>query len=382
MESLVDGGYVLITVGELANVCAARKSGALSFMALRVWLATHEQRARRAQGAGEARYDLPELKNLLGESATLPRIARSIRELSAQGLITWSRSRIEHTRDLTSGAASLAAELGTSHKRLVPVPRRLLRALFRHKSPSEVMAAIAHLIRCLFKRGVEIANYGLVKASWVASVFGVAERSVHSARKWLAKEGFLTQEYVHQLVKNRFGAKFVVSLRPALARTLGRKRAGRTKSAPPSLTNTPYRSLNQYRPAAARSSGVCGTRTLPKRAAEVGPPTIRNILPEDLKQIPRLEVLYEQAVKANWLGRSEANFRNFVCAALRATRAGGRVGAIFVGIVRKGLWHHITTEQEERAVSVLRRYRSRSCVSNADAAVSELVRTVLNGGRG
>lgn len=351
-------------------------------MALRVWLATHEQRTRRVGREGDAKYDFPELRNLLGNGATVPRVARSIRDLKSLGLLDWSSRRIDHTGDLTADAASLAAELGTHHRRTVPVPRRLLRALFRHKRPSEVMAAIAHLIRCLFKRGSEIANYGLVKASWVASVFGVAERSVHSARKWLTKEGFLTQEYVHQLVKNRFGAKFVVNLKPALAGRLGRSGGGRPKFAPPSLTKTPYRNLNQYRPTAAGSSGVCGTRTLPKRAAAESPPTIRNILPEDLKQIPRLESLYEQAVRASWLGRSEANFRNFVCAALRATRAGGRVGAIFVGIVRKGLWHHITTEQEERAVAVLRRYRSRSCVSNADAAVNELVRTVLNGGRG
>jgi hypothetical protein len=79
------------------------------------------------------------------------------------------------------------------------------------------MAAIGHLIRCLFKRGRQIANYGLVKASWIASVFGVAERSVHSARKWLTREGFLTQERVHQLVMNRWGGKFLINLAPKLA---------------------------------------------------------------------------------------------------------------------------------------------------------------------
>src|SRR5690349_396652 len=125
MESLVEGGYVLITVGQLANVCAARKAGALSFMALRVWLATHEQLARRRGGVGEATFDFPELRNLLGGSATLPRIAKSVRELSALRLLDWSRSRIAHTGDLTSDAASLAADCGTHHKRHVPIPRRL-----------------------------------------------------------------------------------------------------------------------------------------------------------------------------------------------------------------------------------------------------------------
>ena len=80
---------------------------------------------------------------------------------------------------------------------------------------------------------------------------------------------------------------------------------------------------------------------------------LRNILPEDLKKLPRLEELYRQAVRARWLPDSEANFRNFICAALRATRAGGRVGAIFVGIVKRGLWHHITYDQERDALALL-----------------------------
>jgi hypothetical protein len=103
----------------------------------------------------------------------------------------------------------------------------------------------------------------------------------------------------------------------------------------------------------------------------------------------RLELLYEQAVSANWLSHSEANLRNFVSAALRATWAGGRVGAIFVGIVRRRLWHHITQAEEDRALSVLKRYQERrpdafrrsSLDARQVASVgkaSELLNTVLN----
>src|SRR5262249_1732582 len=62
------------------------------------------------------------------------------------------------------------------------------------------------------------------------------ERSVHGARSWLRREGFLSEEYVHQLVKNRFGGKFLVNLKAENRRS----RVGRSKSAPPLLTKIPY----------------------------------------------------------------------------------------------------------------------------------------------
>jgi len=382
METSVAGGYVLVTVGQLANVCAARKDGEISFFALRVWLATLEQRHRRTNTKRPARYKTAELQALMG-SATAGGIERAIAELSITGLLSWSDTSIEHTTELRPGAASLASQLGTNFMRLVPIPRRILRALFRHKSPSEVMAAIGHLIRCLFKRGRKIANYGLVKASWIASVFGIAERSVHSARKWLAREGFLTQERVHQLVMNRWGGKFLINLAPKVA---GR-RAGANGFAPPLLTKTPYRSTNNQIEVARAEAGV---RSEPG-PGKSRPPTIKNIFADDLKHLPRLEELYRQAVRANWLRESEANLKNFVCAALRATRAGGRVGAIFVGIVKSGLWHHVTQEQENDALAFLRRHREHADPMRVKPverdrrgqrpvfAVAALVPTVLNG---
>jgi hypothetical protein len=238
------------------------------------------------------------------------------------------------------------------------------------------MAAIAHLIRCLFRRGGKIFNGGLVSSSWVASVFGVGERSVHSARRWLRSLGFLTEERVHQLVMNRFGGKFLISLERPEAKT------PRAESAPPSIlkrgTLRYFENQINNKPAFA-APGV--------RADEQGKPTLRNVQFEDLKKLPRLEELYRQTVEAGWLEASEASLRNFLCAALRATQAGGRVGAIFVGIVRKKLWHHVTQAQEDRAMTVLKSYRARKpdafsasggAIENPDPRVFELVKTVLN----
>lgn len=371
-----------ITVGQFANVCEARKSGRIGFLSLRVWLAAHEQRAKRCTARGRVLFTAKELSRLV-HGTTERAVRNALFELRANQLLDWSEDRIQFPVGLHPEAAELANSLRTKSDRPVPVPRFVLRGLFRHKRPSEVMAAIGHLIRCLFKDKQEIRNHGLVKASWVASVFGVGERSVHSARNWLVRAGFLTQEVVHQLVMNRWGGKFSVRLlQPVSAGAKSIAQSAKGKSAPPSFNRSKILQYQENNKPAYAASGVC-TENLPE-------PTIRSIRPEDLRQMPRLEKLYRQATEAGWIPNCEAGIRNFVCAALRATRAGGRVGAVFVGIVRKKLWHHVTQEQEDRAMRVLKGYRERHqgafgvCVEQAKgeggvpAAVSQLVATVLN----
>lgn len=156
------------------------------------------------------------------------------------------------------------------------------------------------------------------------------------------------------------------------------------ESAPPRSSTSTKIFQNQLNNKPAKTaSGVC--------KADLPEPSLRMVRPEDLRQMPRLEKLFEQAVQARWIEDCEAGLRNFVCAALRATRAGGRVGAIFVGIVRRKLWHHVTQEQEDRAMKVLKGYRERnpgafggSTVAQRDPAlgaqaIAQLVETVLNG---
>jgi hypothetical protein len=76
--------------------------------------------------------------------------------------------------------------------------------------------------------------------------------------------------------------------------------------------------------------------------------------------MPRLAELYRQAIAAKWLSPGEANLRNFLCAALRANRVSATPVRVFVGIVKKKLWHHVTQEQENRALHVLKRFRDRN----------------------
>ena len=98
---------------------------------------------------------------------------------------------------------------------------------------------------------------------------------------------------------------------------------------------------------------------------------MRNIRVGDLQRLSRLRALYAQATAAKWLAHSEANFRNFVAAAARATRVNGDAVRIFVGIVRRGLWHHLAIADEERAIGALKRERERSAGRKAEAPENE-----------
>ncbi len=87
-------------------------------------------------------------------------------------------------------------------------------------------------------------------------------------------------------------------------------------------------------------------------------PTIRNVRLEDLQSFSHTEELYWQAVERRVIEHSENNALNWLAAAVRAksVRDGDPV-RVFVGIVRRRLWSHVTQEQEERARQALARYR-------------------------
>ena len=88
-----------------------------------------------------------------------------------------------------------------------------------------------------------------------------------------------------------------------------------------------------------------------------------DIKPEDLREMPRLEALYRQAVARKWLPDCENSIRNFVGAATRSRQVEGNPVKIFVGIVKKGLWHHVTQAQEDMGLKNLNCYRAKNPLS-------------------
>lgn len=384
MQTRVPGGYAVVTVQQLTNLCALKEAGRISFAALRVWLAAVEQLQKRCGAKHSVRFTHQELQRLaggVGERSLL----QALRELTREGLIYWSETRIELLSPELPEALALREQLGTSLKRPVPIPRRILRLLAKHTKPAEVIAAIAHLIRCLFKQGRALNLKGFVRAEWVAATFRVSVRAVYAARAWLIRLGVLLEVPVHQLVMNRHGALFLVRAEalPGAAKP-NRKSAGLLKSSTRSCT-----SKNQIKekdkPALRAPTGY--------RGGSCKPPTLSDIVPDDLKRLSRLEALYRQAIQARWLTESELSARNFLAAAVRAVRVSTDPARIFVGLVRKGLWHHVNLAEESRAIEAFARHErqtgrrfGQSPLANADPrnSMRQMIdRTVLvNRGEG
>ena len=88
-------------------------------------------------------------------------------------------------------------------------------------------------------------------------------------------------------------------------------------------------------------------------------PELNNIKARDLRDIKRLEVLFQQAVDAGWLSRNEANALNFVSAAVKATRARGDQVRTFQDIVKTNNWKEIHQQEEDKARQMLAAYRER-----------------------
>lgn len=342
----VQGGYRAITVGELIELIVARNSGKISSSALRVYLGCHLLVASREAAKAKApRYTLTELRQRVGGDLSESRLEKALEELKKTNILTYQETAIHFHSSVTPEVVEIAKALGTSTARPVPIPRYVLRILARHTKPAELVAALGHLIRCLFIKRSRISSKGFVKSSFLASVLGISERVVHSARKWLESMKILEPVKVAQWILNRFGACFRVRLSHGTP-------AKKTKFAPP-IKNSKELHTNHKnnKPTEAVNAGFC--------IDLIKNPTLTDIQTEDLKRLGRLEQLYQQALERGWFAHSEFSIRNFVSAAARATRVAGNPAKVFVGIVKKRLWHHITQAQEDHAMSVLKRYREK-----------------------
>lgn len=94
----------------------------------------------------------------------------------------------------------------------------------------------------------------------------------------------------------------------------------------------------------------------PTRPAAPGPPTLRDVTLEDLRDVGRVLALGEQARVRGWITGSEADRLHVVAAAVHARRVGQAPGALFVALVRAQRWEVLTQEDEDTAWGGLRDY--------------------------
>ena len=441
-------GYLCLTVAQLSNLVVLLKSGRISLLDARVYLGGIELLERREiakrvralsgdRAEKPSRYSLDELAAVTRETRPA-RVRQALKRLESAGVLSFASHRVETTRAGLFPEESLSVELKRrgALSRLVPVPRRLLAELCLEPRKSVLLTKLAYIIRglSLDRESGELRSRGCIKASWIAEFFGLSIRSVRLARSSLIRSGFIGKDRSSfQRKLNRDGSYFEIAVCryagtlaaenssqsdsldsvPAhserdSAGTLARPRVepaqvvevgqvgqlcvptriappqpqNRTRIAPPrERQETPYGLKNQ-KPERGWSEPRPSTPGV--RGTEVRKPSLKNIQLEDLRRLSSLRILYAQAVAAKWLSGTEAEFQNFVAAAVRATRltqdaVRTEPVRVFVGIVRRKLWNHITSEQEDRAREVITKFRERTSNKGSCSvrdAVRQLVGTV------
>jgi len=353
-------GYKLIRANQLLAALAALNTGQITFRSFRVYLASHElvairEAAERSSGkakrSARRRYRPAEISALIGAGDSAA-VSRELGSLKRAGLLSFTESELAFI-DNSGSVLELQSMFGSrGGRRLVPVPRKVLAFLASCPKPALAKTIVAYLLRGLsLAKSGEIRGAGTVKISWICALCKISERAARSARAELIRLGWISRDTgSFQRKLNRDGAYFLINKAwGRVAREFAPPRAERSRGFAPPLKRLETPSDNKNQKLMKRDgSGFC-------EKVRGGRPRLRNILPEDIRKPGRLRELFEQAIRAGWIERSEANLLNFAGAAVRANRAAGDSVRIFVGIVRKRLWHHISHEDEERGRAVLKR---------------------------
>ncbi len=365
----IEGGYKTLRVFEISNLFESLKAKRISLRTSQVFfsvvalIATYEahkrSRTKNFRRVGEiTRFSISKLTELSGLSEGA--VKSELRRLKNLGLISIERGEIRISQEIEESETLNLLSAGRSVKRPVPIPRYALRFLAKAQTKSMVLTTLAYMVRGLtITRAGEIKTSGTVKASWIANVTGLSIRSVKASRaKLIAVEIISKDESSTQIKLNRTGSYFsVITARKAVDKS----DSSRVIFAPPILKKspefappykdkkTPYGSKNQKSTSGFLiKEGGGGERN----------PTINNIVIEDLQSFYRTEELYRLAVKAHWIADSENSFLNWMAAAVRAkSQKDADQVRLFVAIIKRKLFHFITSEQEERARRAIQKFR-------------------------
>jgi hypothetical protein len=332
---------------------------------LRVWFAAQELVARRCGFKDEQtpHYGIEELSRVIagrgGEKD-------SLRRLQQVGLLTWSTSDITfatepsdlHVNNL-GGLQAMLAHI-PNNRRKVPVPRQIVRFIAAPSKRCVIATILGHLIRCLYYHSGQCVSGGFCKAAWIAEVFVVDLRNVKAARRFLSEDlGWLEVVRVPQSLLNRYGQRVVINLlwdgsavdtsmrEPS---ELPPPEAHMATGLPPLEEHTkPLQELKHQKPSGGgTSAGVLGTTT-------EAPPSLRHLVPADLRDTSRLLSLFDEAHERGIIGGSDSERLTFIATAERSRlTATTNPPGFFAELVRRRLWHFVTQDDEDRAHTRLR----------------------------
>jgi hypothetical protein len=359
-------GFKTVTGIQFLNGLALLEQKRISFRAFRVYIAAFaiiavreaaERSKKKQSGRGETpspRYEARELASLCG--ATVREVQHDLKRLRAEGILSFSEKEIKILETPIPESLPILS-LVRSPARPIPVPRSALRFLAREKRQVVSKTMIAYMLRglSLSRKDAQVSGRGSVKLSWIAAVSGLSERGARDGRRGLISLGWIGRDTGSTQWKlNRDGAYFSINLEWEWK--VEKKSVGNVDpqvfAAPLSPKSPDFAAPNKDRktPNGSKdqksSSGVLGNG-IGERPSHAD---LRNVRPEDLFHLSRCEELYWQAVDKKLIPASESSALNFLSAAVRARSIKtGDPSRVFVAIIKKGLWNHITFEQEEKA---------------------------------
>lgn len=340
-----EGGFCFIPAMALIATWWAYKARILGLVEVRVWLAFFEVVARRCEDRSNRFPDSVEheLATLVRVSETQVRTAirRLIRTgflLRTRTLSRWRAVPQSLVRDDGDGLDEAIRGV-ENHRRLVPVPRRLLRFLTRTTRPVLWATALGHLLRCLYYRNGKCAPDGRCKASWIAERLEVDARNVKAARRELSQLGVLIMEPTDQRSMNRWGPRVRFNLD-------WRDVAGEHRS-PPRCDEKPRRLPPPYRNRELASR--MGNQKPPRAPAGTHSRMARwRVSLPDLESAASLNGLFRRLVDAGACEAGELSRLNFFAAAARTKRlARSNPPGFLAALVRHRRWSFASCVDED-----------------------------------
>lgn len=385
------GGFRFITPLQLAGCWTAYRSKAVrgfSYFDFRVYLALHEvqerrdaaSRTARGRAKGKSRYELirliDEVHGLVGGTGGR-RIRSSFRRLKMSGLVTFGRTRIEFASSLDALSAELRPHAERMHERIpnrkrrVPVSRGTLRFIAGGAAASVSGVMLGQILRCVYLRGTSYRCEGSCSTRFIEDTFGIHARTVKRVRGpngVLQRMGWLVPKVADRWHVQRHGSRMVVSPTWRLQAVVDNSTRNQTacRGMTPRIvagdTESPPPESNRYLPSGLRNQYPAGGGR-------------DGVWKSELSSGEQVMRLYRVAVARGVLRDSEAARLGFFGAAERANRRASRNVAGFLwAIVRRGLWHFITADEEDAARRTLRELdlgRTRAASKGRESVLGE-----------
>src|SRR5512142_1925368 len=213
-----EGGFAFFSVVQLVLAWTAFREHQIGLKELRVYFALAEMKSRRC-GCGDGdpppEFTPLEVRKLVGGAGGE---REAVNKLVAVGLLREvSKSTIEFTTDpgelrFLPETLDATLDLIRNNQRPVPVPRRIIRLIAGGARRTLIATILGHLIRCLYYKRGQCHPKGCCKASWIAKVFGVCERSVKGQRRHLVELGWLLPQKTCQHTLNTHGVWLAINL--------------------------------------------------------------------------------------------------------------------------------------------------------------------------